>query len=86
MGLVAVRCEFKHDGDSCVCVRCGRRMAKSEFDCSKHHATCHSNAVYLGDMVAAATSAIGIKPCGKCDQRRRKLNDLDRSVRRLFQR
>jgi hypothetical protein len=30
----------------------------------------------LGDVVAAATSAIGIKPCGKCQKRREALNRL----------
>lgn len=28
----------------------------------------------LGDVVAAATKAIGIKPCGGCQQRREALN------------
>jgi hypothetical protein len=28
----------------------------------------------LGDMVAKATSAFGVKPCGKCKERQRKLN------------
>ena len=30
--------------------------------------------VGLGDLVAKATKAVGIKPCGPCEQRRRKLN------------
>lgn len=30
----------------------------------------------LGDTVAKLTSAIGIKPCGACKQRQKKLNDL----------
>jgi hypothetical protein len=30
----------------------------------------------LGDVVAAATKAIGIKPCGGCQQRREALNKL----------
>jgi hypothetical protein len=30
----------------------------------------------LGDVVAAATKAVGIKPCGSCQQRRETLNKL----------
>ncbi len=30
----------------------------------------------LGDVVAAATKAIGIKPCGGCQQRREALNKI----------
>lgn len=30
----------------------------------------------LGDVVAAATKAIGIKPCGGCQQRREALNRI----------
>lgn len=30
----------------------------------------------LGDVVAAATKAIGIKPCGGCQQRRQALNRI----------
>jgi hypothetical protein len=30
----------------------------------------------LGDVVAAATKAIGIRPCGGCQQRREALNKL----------
>lgn len=30
----------------------------------------------LGDVVAAATKAIGIKPCGGCQRRREALNKL----------
>lgn len=30
----------------------------------------------LGDVVAAATKAIGIKPCGACQQRREALNKI----------
>jgi hypothetical protein len=31
--------------------------------------------VGLGDVVAAMTKAVGIKPCGPCEQRRRLLNE-----------
>ena len=27
-----------------------------------------------GDIVAAATSAMGVKPCGPCEERKRKMN------------
>jgi hypothetical protein len=30
----------------------------------------------LGDVIARATSAVGIKPCGGCKQRQEKLNRL----------
>ncbi len=30
----------------------------------------------LGDVVAAVTGAVGIKPCGPCNQRREILNNL----------
>lgn len=30
----------------------------------------------LGDTVAKITSAVGVKPCGKCKERQAKLNDL----------
>lgn len=30
----------------------------------------------LGDVVAKVTSAVGVKPCGKCKERQAKLNRL----------
>ena len=30
----------------------------------------------LGDVVAKVTSAVGVKPCGKCKERQAKLNKL----------
>ena len=30
----------------------------------------------LGDTIKRATSAVGIKPCGKCQKRREKLNRM----------
>ncbi len=30
----------------------------------------------LGDVIAKATTAMGLKPCGKCKQRQKKLNTL----------
>jgi hypothetical protein len=30
----------------------------------------------LGDVIAAATAAVGIKPCGGCKKRQELLNDL----------
>lgn len=32
------------------------------------------NSSGLGDVIAAATKAVGIKPCNKCKQRQKKLN------------
>ena len=30
----------------------------------------------IGDVIAIATQAVGIKPCGSCNQRKEKLNQL----------
>jgi hypothetical protein len=39
----------------------------------------------LGDVVAGATKAIGIKPCGKCQKRRQAMNKATpRCARRLL--
>jgi hypothetical protein len=39
----------------------------------------------LGDVIAGATKAVGIKPCGKCQQRQAALNRATPSyVRRLL--
>jgi len=39
----------------------------------------------LGDVIAGATKAVGIKPCGKCQERRAALNRATPSyVRRLL--
>jgi hypothetical protein len=39
----------------------------------------------LGDVIAGATKAVGIKPCNKCQQRRAALNRATPSyVRRLL--
>lgn len=41
----------------------------------------------VGDLVAAATTAVGIKPCGRCNRNRRALNRLTPSwLRRLLAR
>lgn len=29
----------------------------------------------VGDVIAAATKAVGIQPCGGCEERRRRLNE-----------
>jgi hypothetical protein len=31
----------------------------------------------LGDAIAGVTSLLGVKPCGKCDERRENLNRLN---------
>lgn len=36
----------------------------------------NDQAVGAGDVVAAATKAVGIKPCGGCERRRKALNRL----------
>lgn len=41
--------------------------------------------VGLGDVVAGATKAVGIKPCGSCQKRQAALNaNTPTMVRRLF--
>lgn len=36
----------------------------------------------LGDLVADATKAVGIKPCAGCEERRKKLNRAVPNVRK----
>jgi hypothetical protein len=36
------------------------------------------NGLGLGDAVAKVTDRLGVKPCGKCGERREKLNQLVR--------
>ena len=37
-----------------------------------------------GDMVAAVTQAIGVKPCEACKERQRKLNEASDALARMF--
>ena len=53
------------------CKLCGLKIANAipPVRCS-----CKSRG--LGDVVAKVTSAVGVKPCGKCKERQAKLNKL----------
>ena len=50
--------------------------ADGKVDVVSFTAATPTNIRGLGDMVAAATSAIGIKPCASCKQRQIALNNL----------
>ena len=78
-------CDFEHDGDCGVCVRCG-------FTICGHSPPIRRRCDVqpppgLGDMVAAGLTAVGITkervsaaiggPCG-CDKRQAALNDIGR--------
>jgi len=43
---------------------------------AKDNAGVHVRMRGLGDVIAAATTAVGIKPCGGCKQRQEALNKL----------
>lgn len=86
--MAKIPCDFVERNGYCECARggCGRRVALKYETCGQHNAMCRVQTLYLGDMLGALASAIGIHKtdgCG-CDERRRKLNDLDRKVRSLF--
>ena len=63
-----------------VCEKCGLEadLAPEDFPL-----LCACGARYeagelrgVGDVVAKLTKAVGIRPCGKCAQRRQKLNSI----------
>ncbi|MFE3093043.1 hypothetical protein ACFXG1_04370 [Streptomyces sp. NPDC059248] len=35
----------------------------------------HEDAIGLGDLVGRATSAVGVRPCGGCSRRARRMNE-----------
>ena len=63
------------------CNVCGFEV-KTHFSPTLSH-ICKDGQVYdgvssrgLGDVVAKVTSAVGVKPCGKCKKRQAKLNKV----------
>lgn len=74
--------------DGPLCQRCRNPSLKSwrlsqtgkeEFDCPfglPMSGSAKPNMRGLGDVVAAVTSAVGIKPCGGCKRRQEALNGL----------
>jgi hypothetical protein len=73
-----------------------RLVDRSEFEAAMGALPDHSNGAVvhtppppttpgLGDVIAGATKAVGIKPCGKCQQRQAALNRATPSyVRRVL--
>ena len=73
-----------------------RLVDRSEFEAAMGALPDHSNGAVvhtppppttpgLGDVIAGATKAVGIKPCGKCQQRQAALNRATPGyVRRLL--
>lgn len=62
-----MHCVWKEVDDGVVCVSCGKHKPKP----TRRNCTLSKGA---GDKVARMTSAVGIKPCGGCNKRKRKLN------------
>lgn len=61
-------------GFFCTCRQCGQKAYVTH---PQHFAARHSCArMGMGDVIAAGTKAVGIKPCKPCEQRRQKLNGL----------
>lgn len=61
-----------------LCDRCRQPIGYLARECPFCHAKTHIGA---GDVVAAATSAVGIKPCGACQRRREAMNRAMPEVR-----
>ena len=81
----SVTCEILRPGIfRCACTVCGARMAEpGSAQAADMFARTHADherapAKYhgMGDLIAKATSAVGIKPCAPCKQRQAQLNGL----------
>ena len=58
------------------CKKCGLTASVPD-DCVEPLHNCKPKGLTgLGDVVAKVTSAVGVKPCGKCKERQAKLNKL----------
>jgi hypothetical protein len=55
---------------------CGAPQGVDGFASAHQHLASVPQAMGLGDVVAAATKAVGIKPCTPCEARQRRLNAL----------
>ncbi len=55
---------------------CGAPQGVDGFAADHQHPTPVRQTMGLGDIVASATKAVGIKPCTPCEARQRQLNAL----------
>lgn len=62
-----MHCVWRKLDDGVVCVSCGKKKPKA----TRRNCSLTKGA---GDRVGRITSALGIKPCGGCNKRKRKLN------------
>lgn len=83
-----MNCSFEEQDGYCKCIRCGLRVTKSKYPCSKHNAECGQQG--LGDNLErwltswgitkeryiAAKKLIGAPPTCDCDGRKEWLNKL----------
>ena len=54
-----------------TCEKCGRTLENAEGP------TVHKcKSTGFGDTVAKVTKALGVKPCGRCQKRQQKLNEI----------
>jgi hypothetical protein len=61
-------------GFVCTCKGCGQAARVNH---PQQFANAHNCArMGMGDVIAAGTKRLGIKPCKPCEQRRQKLNGL----------
>lgn len=62
-----MHCVWKEVDDGVVCVSCGKHKPRP----TRRNCTLSKG---VGDKFARITSVVGIKPCGGCNKRKRKLN------------
>lgn len=65
-----MRCLHDHDGKCTHAKHAGAETPGSCATCPHYAGTARG----LGDIVAVAAKAVGIKPCGGCQKRREALN------------
>ena len=57
------------------CSKCGAELVEGErHRCVKPRPTTLEASEGLGDTIAKITKAFGVKPCSKCEKRRKALN------------
>lgn len=63
-----------HGGFVCTCESCGQQahVGNPQQFAQGHRCT----RIGMGDVIARATGALGIKPCTPCEERRRRLNGI----------
>lgn len=76
---ICMRCSYKScpTPQTCVCTADGKGKGitphAEDGDCPEKYFT---PGIGLGDVVAAITTAMGVKPCESCEERRKRLNEL----------